>query len=204
MKAIALVLAIVLSFAIGCTFARGEELKLANGSVLKNVEVRSFAPDGVVIKYNGQVTKLWWNYFTPAERARLESIKKSGDAAEAQSKAIEAAAIMATFDPFIFDEKETKGWVQAFEKTPTGTFENQGLNRVPQYRWTPVGDRVFGILDEALPKSVGANQKQIMSLYPIGHSDDSSRDPRFTQNLDRAKQYYATQGAAATNTAKQE
>jgi len=153
------------------------------------VEIRSIAADGVTAKVNGNVTKYPWTWLAPTERPRLEQVAAERKRASVEAETLDGMAVQATVAPKIFHEKWTMCRIQVFVKKPTGEFENQGLNRIPKFRWDEEGDEIWGVLDEPMPKGVDGKSLTAETIYRIGHTDDSSRDALFTRSRERALQF---------------
>jgi hypothetical protein len=101
--------------------------------------------------------------------------------------------IPAVIEPYIFGPERTKIRLQQYKSVSTGEFTNEGLNRIPVKRWDPVGDIVYGVLDEPMEEGVGDGDTVVMFLYHIGHTEDVGRDRLFTRDTAKAKAYLLKQ-----------
>lgn len=100
----------------------------------------------------------------------------------------------AVIEPFRFEEKRTVAWIQPYEQYDTGRRHNEGtsLNVVPVYSWREIGGKFIGVIDEHMSERYESGNKAVVTLYKIGHTDDTSRDPLFTTNKEKAVQFLTT------------
>ena len=120
-----------------------------------------------------------------AEHARTErEIRKN--AAEMVSN----AQIFARIKPYSFGNNQTTASIQEYVQVKNG-YRNEGLNQVPTFKWTPVGDKFTGVIDERMSDAYEAGDAAVVTLYKIGHTNDSGRKPLFTTIQDKALHYYS-------------
>jgi hypothetical protein len=103
--------------------------------------------------------------------------------------------IFAIIKPFHFGKEQTGARIQPYEQYDTGLTHNEtgtSLNMVPTYDWRKVGDDFFGVIDEPMSDSYEGGDKAVVTLYKIGHTDDSSRDPLFTTKKEKAVGFLMT------------
>ncbi len=147
-----------------------------------------------------------------AANANAEELRKKADAERDQQYAASAAdhqaqqaeksaetllpqiKIFAIIKPFRFERERTVTWIQPYEQYDTGQRHNEGtnLNVVPVYSWREVGDKFIGVIDEHMSERYESGDKTVVTLYKIGHTNDTSRDPLFTTKKEKAVHFLTT------------
>src|SRR5207248_2850943 len=80
--------------------------------------------------------------------------------------------------------------IQQYVQVQNG-YRNEGLNQVPTFKWIPIGEEFIGVIDERMPDAYEAGGAAVVTLYKIGHTNDSSRRPLFTTSQEKAVHYYS-------------
>jgi hypothetical protein len=95
--------------------------------------------------------------------------------------------------PYSFGRASTHARMQECFKTNVG-HHNEGLNVVQDYdcKTNEYVKPFDGVIDEPMPQSIRQGDVVRVSLYRIGHSEDSSRLPRFTFSKEKAVQFILT------------
>jgi hypothetical protein len=136
---------------------------------------------------------------TDAERAE----RNAASTADYQNRQAEKQAeqqlaqirIFAVIEPFIFHEEQTVAHIQPYERYDTGERQNESassLNYVPVYDWRKVGDKFTGVIDEHMSERYESGDEAVVTLYKIGHTNDSDRDPLFTTKKEKAVRFLTT------------
>ena len=60
------------------------------------------------------------------------------------------------------------------------------------FEWSKVGKPFTGVIDEPMPQALENGDVVVVTLYRIGHSDDSSRDPLYTMSKEKALKFLTT------------
>ena len=60
------------------------------------------------------------------------------------------------------------------------------------FEWSFVGKSYTGVIDEPMPQSLESGNEVAVTLYRIGHTDDSNRDPLFTMIKEKALKFLTT------------
>ena len=121
----------------------------------------------------------------PTERAAAErKIAKNAD------DMLSKAQVFARIKPSSFGNNRTTARIQQYTQVQNG-YRNEGLNRVPTFKWTPVGNAFIAVIDEQMSDAYEAGDAAVVTLYKIGHTNDSRRDPLFTTSKDKAVRYYS-------------
>ena len=119
---------------------------------------------------------------------RAEARARDNAEQEAQQQA-EHLKVYGIIEPFRFEENRTVVWVQLYERYDTGLRQNPtstSLELVPVYKWKEVGDRFVAVIDEPMSQKYESGDQAVMALYKIGHTADSSRDPLYTTDVNKA------------------
>ena len=138
-------------------------------------------------------------------KARVDAERdqeRKASAADYESKQLEKQAdkvlpqitIFAIIKPFRFGKERTTAWIQPYEQYDTGQKHNEtvpSLNYVPVYGWRKVGEKFIGVIDERMFERYESGDITVVTLYKIGHTNDSSRDPLFTTTKDKAMNFLA-------------
>ncbi len=98
---------------------------------------------------------------------------------------LEALRISAFIKPFIFGAEKTTAWIEPVTRIQAGT-HNEGVNVVPTLGWARTGEKFIGVIDEPMAESFEAGDGTVTTLYKIGHTPDSSRNPLFTTSREKA------------------
>jgi hypothetical protein len=85
-------------------------------------------------------------------------------------KVLPQIAVFAIIEPFRFEETQTVAWIQPCDDT--------GLIKI--------GHEFIGVIDERLSDAHERRNTVVATLYKIGHTADSSRDPFFTTKKEKA------------------
>ena len=101
-----------------------------------------------------------------------------------------SATIRAVVEPFIFGDSRTTVWIRPVTEYEVG-HHNEGLNWVPTMQWYYTGEKYTGVIDEPMPRDYEKGDVAAVTLYKIGHTEDSSRDPLFTTKKEKALAYLA-------------
>jgi hypothetical protein len=130
-----------------------------------------------------------------AEAARAEQFSAARDDQQIRqaAQAADNLLIHALIKPYQFSKTSTHVRLQECFRTETGR-HNDGLNVVRDYRWEP-NEYVAAfnaIIDEPMPQGVEQGKVISVALYRIGHSEDSSRLPRFTFLKEKAIRFVLT------------
>ena len=101
--------------------------------------------------------------------------------------------INAFIKPYSFGRVSTRVRMQECFKTNVG-HHNEGLNVVQDYdcKTNEYIKPFDGVIDEPMPQSIRQGNVVTVSLYRIGHSEDSSRLPRFTFSKEKAVRFILT------------
>jgi len=198
--------ALSIFLALSVSSALADDIKTNSGKEYKNATVTRVEPDGVTVKFSGGVVKIPFAELSKELQARYHydpeaSQKFAADtaaqinannavvAANTKTKKQEENAetllrrirIFAIIKPFIYGEKQTTAHIQEFAqywKGPTAY----------DFDYTKVGKEFTGVIDEPMPEYFERGDTTIVTLYKMGHSDDSSRDPLFTMDKQKAMQ----------------
>jgi hypothetical protein len=66
------------------------------------------------------------------------------------------------------------------------------LNFIPVSGWRKAGDKFIGVIGERMSDSYEQGDIAVVTLYKIGHTNDSSRNPLFTTNKEKAVRFLET------------
>ena len=101
--------------------------------------------------------------------------------------------IHALIKPYQFSKTSTHVRLQECFRTQTGR-HNEGLNVVQDYKWEPSEyvNAFNAVIDEPMPQGIEQGKVFPVELYRIGHSEDSSRLPRFTFLKEKAIRFILT------------
>jgi hypothetical protein len=100
--------------------------------------------------------------------------------------------IFAIIKPFEFEKERTVARIQPYEQYDTGQRQNEtgsSLNYVPVSGWRKVGEEFIGVIDEHMSERYESGDTTVVTLYKIGHTNDTSRDPLFTTKKDKAMNF---------------
>jgi hypothetical protein len=81
--------------------------------------------------------------------------------------------------PYIYGKEQTHAYIQAYEKYWEGP-------TAYDFNWRKVGERFTGVIDQRMPDYLERDDVVPVALYRIGHTDDSSRDPLYTLDKEKA------------------
>ena len=93
---------------------------------------------------------------------------------------LQQVRISAVIEPFIYGREQTTAHIQEYQNYWTGP-------TAYDFEWRKVGEKFIGVIDERMPEVFERGNWAVVTLYRIGHSDDSSRDPLFTMSEEKAK-----------------
>ena|SRR5436190_13891864 len=130
-----------------------------------------------------------------ADAARSEELSAAQDEKrlrEADRRA-DSLLVYAIVEPHTFSRSSTRARVQLCYQSHVGT-HNEGLNVVQDFAWKPndLAKPFNAVIDEPMPQKIKSGDTIPVALYRIGHSDDSSRLPRFTLLKEKAIQFILT------------
>ena len=137
--------------------------------------------DGVVLSVGGNAVKYPWHWFPATEQARMKAIGGQRANEAVAKERVEKSVVILMIEPFSFGKETTKVWFQQCQKGQP--IRDQNNNFTDTY--VAVGEREIAVLDQVWPVSAG-KEKQVLKLYPLGVTDDASRNPIFTISLERA------------------
>jgi hypothetical protein len=193
-----LVLIIVAAGVYLASVALADDFKAINGKEYKNASVIRVEPDGITVKFSGGIVKIPFTelseelkekyHYNPeaaqkfaadsaAQMNRLNTVvaPKTESRKEAENNAdghVQQVMIFAIIKPYIYGERQTTAYIQQYEKYWAGP-------TIYDFEWRKVGEQFTGVIDEPMPQSFETGDSAVVTLYKIGHSDDSSRYPLF-------------------------
>jgi hypothetical protein len=199
-------------FATVCaSLAVADDIKTVNGKEYKNATVSRVEPDGIMIKFSGGLVKIPFTvlseelkekyHYNPEEArkfsaenaAAINALNAGWRDNPARNKTeqeeellLRQIRIFAIMKPYIYGKEQTHTYIQAYEKYWEGP-------TAYDFNWRKVGERFTGVIDQRMPDYLERDDVVPVALYRIGHTDDSSRDPLYT--LDKEKALRALQGA---------
>ncbi len=197
--------------ALSLSLALADDIKTNSGKEYKNATVTRAEPDGLIVKFSGGVVKIpfpelseelkeKYHYnpegarkFSAENAAAINALNAGWRDNPARNKTeqeeellLRQIRIFAIMKPYVYGKEQTHAYIQAYEKYWQGP-------TAYDFNWRKVGERFTGVIDQPMPDYLERDDVVPVALYRIGHSDDSSRDPLYT--LDKEKALRALQGA---------
>ena len=191
--------------------AVADDIKTINGKEYKNATVSRVEPDGIIVKFSGGLVKISFTelseelkekyHYNPEEArkfsaenaAAINAFNAGWHPNPARNKTeqeeellLRQIRIFAIMKPYNYGKEQTHAYIQAYEKYWEGP-------TAYDFNWRKVGERFTGVIDQRMPDYLERDDVVPVALYRIGHTDDSSRDPLYT--LDKEKALRALQGA---------
>jgi len=188
--------------AISLAFA--DDFKTVNGKEYKNATVTRVEPDGITVKFSGGLVKIPFTELPEELKGKYhynpeEARKFSAESAAAinalnagwrgnpgrnkteqeEELLLRQIRIFAIMKPYIFGKEDTHVYIQAYEKYWQGPTAHD-------FNWRKVGERFTARIDERMPDYLERDDVVPVALYRIGHTDDSSRDPLYTLDKEKA------------------
>jgi hypothetical protein len=181
--------AVAILAALSMSLAVADDFKTTNGKEYKNATVTRVEPDGIVVKSKSGISKV---YFTELSKEVQEKYHYNPEAAQKFAAETNEEIKIAAAD---YQAKQLRQKAEA--RLPQISFF--AIIEVSEYGnddttaniqpcvwddggWRNVGDRFRGTIDERMPESYEKGIKTVVTLYRIGHTDDSFRGPLFTMN----------------------
>jgi hypothetical protein len=193
-----------MSLVVSASLTLADDIKTINGKEYKNATVTRVEPDGILLKFSGGVVKIPFTelpkelqekyHYNPeaSQKFAAESADQiaahSAVAADTQNRKVQQGnadrflqevRIFAIIKPYIYGQEQTHVHIQQYEKYWEGP-------TAYDFNWKKVGEQFTGVIDERMPESFERGDVAPVALYRIGHTDDSSRDPLFTINKEKA------------------
>jgi len=189
---------------ISVSIALADDIKTINGKVYKNATVTRVEPDGIMVKFSGGLVKIpfkdlseelqqKYHYnseeaqkFAADTAARINATNAIANAKQEHQdteKLLQQVMIFAIIKPFHYGKERTTAYIQEYAKYGHSFYNSE---------WRKVGKEFTGVIDEPMPQYYEADDVLPVALYKIGHTDDSSRDPLFTTDKNKAMQFLIT------------
>ena len=201
--------------ALSASLTLADDFKTINGKEYKNATVTRVEPDGITVKFSGGLVKIPFAelpeelrgkyHYTPEEAqkfraenaAAINAFNAGWRDSPARNKTeqeeellLREIRIFAIMKPFSYGKEQTHAYIQAYEKYWEGP-------TAYDFKWRKVGEQFTGVIDQRMPDYLERDDVVPVALYRIGHTDDSSRDPLYT--LDKEKALKLVSGASTTN-----
>lgn len=179
---------------VSASFGVADDLKTNSGKEYKNATVTRVEPDGILVKFSGGIVKI---PFTDLSSELKEKYHYDSDAAQkfaaAANEQLKATNMQAAADSLrqkaeallpqitfvaIVDPKEYGKWGTDADVQPCALGEGGG--------WVKVGNKFRGYIDERMPDGYEQGSKPVMTLYRIGHTNDTYRGSLLTMDKEKA------------------
>ena len=202
--------ALTILAALSASLALADDFKTISGKEYKNATITRVEPDGITVKFSGGVVKIpftelpkevqqKYHYnsaasqrFAAESAAQINALNAVEDAKTTarqekgtQDRLLQQISIFAVIKPYQYGKKDTRARIQPYErywKEPTAY----------DFDYRMVGKEFTGVIDEDMPDYFERGDITVVTLYRIGHADNSSRDPLFTTSKKKAMQFLQT------------
>ena len=185
---------------LSAAIALADDIKTNNGKEYKNATVTRVEPDGIMVKFSGGLVKIpfkdlsdelkqKYHYnseeaqkFAADTAARINATNAIANAKQEHqdaAKLLQQVMIFAIIKPYIYGKERTTAHIQEYADHGHSFYDHD---------WRKVGGEFTGVIDEPMPQYYESGDTLPVALYKIGHTDDSSRDPLFTTNTNKAMQ----------------
>jgi hypothetical protein len=182
------------------SIALADDMRTTNGKLYKNATVTRVEPDGIIVKFSGGLVKIPFTelseelrqeyHYNPQEAqkfaadtaARINATNAIANAKQEHQdaeKLLQQVMIFAIIKPYIYGKERTTAHIQEYADHGHSFYDHD---------WRKVGGEFTGVIDEPMPQYYESGDTLPVALYKIGHTDDSSRDPLFTTNKNKAMQ----------------
>jgi hypothetical protein len=188
------------------SLALADDFKTVTGREYKNASISRVEPDGIMVKYSGGLVKIPFTelseelkekyHYNPeeAQKFRTESAAainalngvvaantKSGKKEENPERLLQQVRIFAIIKPYFYGKEETTAYIQEYQNYWIGP-------TAYDFEWRKVGKEFTGAIDERMPEHYEEGDAAVVTLYRVGHSNDSIRHPLFTMDKEKAMQ----------------
>lgn len=187
--------------ALSASLALADDFKTINGKEYKNATVTHVEADGITVKFSGGIAKIPFG-----ELPQELKDKYHYDPEAAQRFAAETAArIKTTNEAMAAEQLRQKAATHLLQITVVAIIEVkeygkwqtiadiQEMSNVTG-EWAKVGKKFRGTIDDPMPETFDQGTQPVVTLYRIGHTNDTYRGPLLTTSKEKAINFLIGEG----------
>jgi hypothetical protein len=195
---------LAISLALTASVALADEIKTISGKEYKNATVQRVEPDGLMVKFSGGLIKIPFTelaqelkekyHYNPEEAQRfgaetaatISAFNSASHVTAPTNKQEEgrlgSISIFAIIKPISYGRDYTSATIQEYAQYWQGP-------TAYDFNWKKVGESFTGVIDERMPENYERGSMAVLTLYRIGHTNDSTRAPLFTTSEEKAMNF---------------